>query len=68
MKPAREIAQLIDILKSYKYIMFPTLSRPMLNVKGAECEIIGNAATLDDEFLSRVQNCYKAAKADYRAN
>lgn len=48
--------------------MFPTLNRPMVNVKGGDCGIIGNAVTLDDEFLSRVQNCYKAAKADYQAN
>ena len=68
MKPAREIAQLISTLKSYKYMMFPTLNRPMVSVKGGACEIIGNTVDLDDAFLSRVQNCYKAAKTDYQSN
>ena len=40
----------------------------MVSVKGGDCEIIGNAVDLDDEFLSRVRNCYKAAKTDYQAN
>lgn len=68
MKIAKKIAKLIGTLKSYNYVRFPTLNRPMINVRRGACEIIGNAVTLDDRFLSRVQNCYKAAQSDYQAN
>lgn len=68
MKLKKEIRILSDVVRSYRYVMFPTLTRPMVGVAAMAGEIAGNDPVLGDEFLSRVQRAYRAAIADYRVN
>lgn len=68
MKLFNKIKSKYQLVSSLKYIRFSTLTRPMIAVKSLETRIASHKTNIGDDFLLRVQQCYKRATKDYQSN
>lgn len=63
MKPQEAIRQIGAALAGWRYIRFPTLTRPMLGAEGLPARNGENRVSLPDAFLARVMTCHARAMA-----
>ena len=68
MKPAQAVTTFLAIVRNWRYVRFPTLTRPMIDPAPLPVRIGSHEADLDDAFLMRVQACYQRATAQAAAS
>ncbi|MEM7190900.1 MAG: hypothetical protein AAF439_14920 [Pseudomonadota bacterium] len=68
MKPAQAIETFLAVARNWRYLRFPTLTRPMIDATALPVRIGSDESSLSDAFLARVQSCYAHALEEQNAD